>query len=510
MPSAHGPAVRSYGSRSGDRTTTYDSRFQYEYGDESSDDEYSDEDIENPHHTSTRKAKQLRGHGHSVMGRASHRDRSGLSRSPDGSHTRTDRRLSSPLRGTSVVVDSPLSPRKSFASIARSAAQVNRTKERLASVGGVGVPKHAFLRVNIMDVPHYADDVKEATVKLYIDVSWRARDMARHLHLKPKPAQGNYKWSNTDDNPDNQVPKEFYDHCPIEFPGVGQKHHVSNFVENHVASDVETWEDWFEMDANSEKRFLTMDEPLDPQGELLHHSSRFCVFACAGSNLLVLAHPFLSGNVTCAALPPGGRGLGIGDDKGIRWLSYRGKGTIKLTLTDLNLRAYPFDTQTIHVTVWHKNDWKLVPSRCVEGIDTPERSYASTYDQKKLEASMEGFQCCDAVPTMGEPGYPHKKMSDVTRKAHDRVRPALTIGVRMRRKPEFFYFNYFGPLFLIGNLNLVALVIPPEDLSTRSQIILTLILTIVAFKMTISQMLPRLPYPTILDKCVGTLSPHLC
>lgn len=268
MRSAHGRAVRSYGSRSGDRTTTYDSRFQYEYGDESSGDEYSDEDIENPHHTSTRKAKQLLGHGHSVAGRASDRDRSRRSRSPEGSHTRTNRRPSSTLRGSSVVVDSPLSPRNSFASIARTAAQVNRTKEHLAS--GVGVPKRAFLRVNIMDVPHYADDAKEAIVKLYIDVSWRARDMARHLESKPKPAQGNYKWSNTDDNPDNQVPKEFYDHCPIEFPGVGKKHHVSNFVENHVAaSDVESWEDWFEMDASSEKRFLTMDEPLDPEGELL-------------------------------------------------------------------------------------------------------------------------------------------------------------------------------------------------------------------------------------------------
>lgn len=234
------------------------------------------------------------------------------------------------------------------------------------------------------------------------------------------------------------------------------------------------------------------------------------IVAYAGSNLLVFGHPFLSGNVNCTVLPTGGRGLGIGDDKGIRWLSYRGKGTIKLMLTDLNLRAYPFDTQNIHVTVWHKSDWKLLPSRCCQGIDKPEQSYASTYDQKMLEASMEGFHCCDPIPKRGEPGYPHRQMPDVTREAHDRVRPALTIGVRMSRKPEFFYFNYFGPLFLIGNLNFVALVIPPEDLATRSQIILTLILTIVAFKMTISQMLPRLPYPTILDKYVGTSYPHLC
>jgi hypothetical protein len=270
MPSGRGPAVRSFGSRSGDRTTTYDGSFRYEYGEESSGDEDSEEDIENPHHTSTRKARQLRGHGHSIAGRASDRDRSRRSRSPEGSRTRTQGRPSSPLRVSPIVVDSPLSPRKSLASTVRTAAAANRTKERLASVGGVGVPKRAFLRVNIMDVPHYADDAKEVTVKLYIDVSWRARDMVRHLNSKPKPAEGNYKWSNTDDNPDNQVPKEFYEHCPIEFPGVGKKHSVSDFVENHVvASDVETWEDWFEMDANSEKRFLTMGEPLDPEGELV-------------------------------------------------------------------------------------------------------------------------------------------------------------------------------------------------------------------------------------------------
>lgn len=199
-------------------------------------------------------------------------------------------------------------------------------------------------------------------------------------------------------------------------------------------------------------------------------------------------------------------GLGIGDDKGIQWLSYRGKGTVKLTLTDLNLRAYPFDTQTIHVTVWHKSDWKLLPSRCCQGSDKPDQSYASTFDQKMLEASMESFQCCDTDPKQGERGYPHKWMPHVTRQGRGRVRPALKIGVRMSRKPEFFHFNYFGPLFLIGNLNGVALVIPPDDLPTRSQIILTLILTIVAFKMTISQMLPRLAYPTILDKCA---KPHI-
>lgn len=186
----------------------------------------------------------------------------------------------------------------------------------------------------------------------------------------------------------------------------------------------------------------------------------------------------------------------------MRWLSYRGKGTIKLTLTELDLRAYPFDTQIIPVTVWHNNDWELLPSKCRASKDEPGRSYASTFDQQKLESNMEGFECCDDTPAEGAPDYPHRSMCVDIRKPNfeDRVRPALTIGVRMRRRPKFFYFNYFGPLFLIGNLNGVALAIPPDDLATRAQIILTLILTLVAFKMTISQLIPRLSYLTILDK----------
>lgn len=82
-------------------------------------------------------------------------------------------------------------------------------------------------------------------------------------------------------------------------------------------------------------------------------------------------------------------------------------------------------------------------------------------------------------------------METTYRKADGRIRPALTIGVRVKRKPVYFYVNYFGPLFLIGNLNGVALLIPPSALNDRSQIILTLILTLVAFKIAIANELPQ-------------------
>ena len=153
MPSARGAAVRSFGSRSADRTSTYDGRFRYAYGDEMSrfDDEEqgSEEDIEDPRHRSAtrHKARQLRGHGHSIAGRASGTDASLRSRSPEGARTRGDQ--SSPPPGSPMVVDSSLSPRTSFASTVRTAVAANQAKERLASMAGVGVPKRASLSLSV-------------------------------------------------------------------------------------------------------------------------------------------------------------------------------------------------------------------------------------------------------------------------------------------------------------------------------------------------------------------------
>ena len=74
----------------------------------------------------------------------------------------------------------------------------------------------------------------------------------------------------------------------------------------------------------------------------------------------------------------------------VRWLSYQGIGTVTLK-QPTNLRAYPFDTQSIPVTVWHKPDWVLYPNRC-ENADGS--SYASTFDRMTVQKdSLEGWEC---------------------------------------------------------------------------------------------------------------------
>ena len=55
------------------------------------------------------------------------------------------------------------------------------------------------------------------------------------------------------------------------------------------------------------------------------------------------------------------------------------------------------------------------------------------------------------------------------------MRPALFVGILLKRQPVYYHWNYFLPLGMIGTLGGVALVVPAQDLSTRAQLILTLV-----------------------------------
>eukprot|EP01046_Picozoa_sp_COSAG06_P059104 COSAG06_NODE_12109_length_1422_cov_4.266818_2_plen_162_part_01 len=129
----------------------------------------------------------------------------------------------------------------------------------------------------------------------------------------------------------------------------------SYLLDNYIPSaDTETWNSWFQVDDGSEARFETMGEPLDPNGELQAAASPLC---SAHSASQPASQPLptccadgssRSTEVLCCvwSLPSAGVGGGI------RWLSYRGIGNVSLRV-ETNMRAYPFDTQTIPVTVWH-------------------------------------------------------------------------------------------------------------------------------------------------------------
>lgn len=247
----------------------------------------------------------------------------------------------SPERSDHATPRAEVVRQQSWGSTVHTAVATNAARRKLGDSAGVGVPKEAFLRVNIMDVVDYQQRDKLVTLKLYIDVTWRQRGVAELLGKIPAEKREDYKWSNSDATTDNNLPEKTWKQAPLGFQA---KHNVSDFIDN-IKPGNEQWNDWYEVDKSSEQRFETMGEVLDPND--------------------------------------------VGPDAGIRWLSYRGVGTITLK-QPTNLRAYPFDTQTIQVTVWHKDDWRLQPNRCKnENLS----SYASTFDRAKMHDNLEWGEC---------------------------------------------------------------------------------------------------------------------
>lgn len=81
---------------------------------------------------------------------------------------------------------------------------------------------------------------------------------------------------------------------------------------------------------------------------------------------------------------------------------------------------------------------------------------------------------------------------------------SLEIRFRLQRIPRFYIFQIIIPLFLIVSLGFLASTLHLSELADRLSIILTLLLTTVAFKYMVAEYIPRVPYITVLDKYVTT------
>eukprot|EP01046_Picozoa_sp_COSAG06_P024226 COSAG06_NODE_1963_length_7972_cov_10.409628_4_plen_469_part_00 len=166
---------------------------------------------------------------------------------------------------------SPPTPVQKMASVVHRSRAVNKAANSMKDSAGIdeGVPKVAFMRVNIMDVLEYDDKEKRALVKLYLEVAWRRKDAERH-HLEKKPKEEEVKWTNADEKTTNDVPDEFWQQaCPFSF---SKTHPVSDLLDNYIPSvDTETWNSWFQLDHTAEEKFEKMEPksaPLDPNGKL--------------------------------------------------------------------------------------------------------------------------------------------------------------------------------------------------------------------------------------------------
>ena len=73
------------------------------------------------------------------------------------------------------------------------------------------------------------------------------------------------------------------------------------------------------------------------------------------------------------------------------------------------------------------------------------------------------------------------------------------IVIFLDRNPSYYFWNGFFPLFLIGCAALSCVAIPTDNFSSRSSLITTVLLTGVAFKLSMNSYVAVLKYQTFLD-----------
>ena len=74
------------------------------------------------------------------------------------------------------------------------------------------------------------------------------------------------------------------------------------------------------------------------------------------------------------------------------------------------------------------------------------------------------------------------------------------LALKLERKPSFFLMNVAVPNFLLSLFAVTVFFLDTSDVSSRLSVLITLMLTSVAYKFVIAGFLPRIPYNTLLDK----------
>jgi hypothetical protein len=145
----------------------------------------------------------------------------------------------------------------------------------------------------------------------------------------------------------------------------------------------------------------------------------------------------------------------------------------------MDLRRFPFDTQTFHVTLLSPDGPDeialvpdpLAPSGIAQSVSVPDWVVTGTAVQAGPVALSEHIP-----PTA-----------------------AFTLSVTADRKAFYYIYAMILPLIVIAGMSMVAFWIEPEDYVSRLGIASTSMLTIVTYRVAAAQILPRSAYFTNLD-----------
>lgn len=142
----------------------------------------------------------------------------------------------------------------------------------------------------------------------------------------------------------------------------------------------------------------------------------------------------------------------------------------------LRLQSFPCDRQVLNVVLFSSN------SAFVD-YDTSNGFFFDINEDKPIEVTYD---------------FPNWKIDDVSSFITDK--DDLLVSCFVTRNPEFYLYNVVGTSFLIVLCSFTVTAFDVDDFASRMATLITLLLTIIAFKFVINSWVPQLPYLTLLDK----------
>jgi hypothetical protein len=160
-------------------------------------------------------------------------------------------------------------------------------------------------------------------------------------------------------------------------------------------------------------------------------------------------------------------------------LQYTEKISVRVS-SNMQLRAFPFDSQDLEVAI---RPFTFEANRIV-----------LTIDQRSTGLSKKSYT---PLPLWQTGTVTYRAVGE--QKELDEGVSHIEFRVHVGRKSEYYIYRIFLPLALMVAVSWGILWVPPSDLNSQLLISVTTLLTLVAFSVALSNILPPVPYLTFYD-----------
>jgi hypothetical protein len=152
--------------------------------------------------------------------------------------------------------------------------------------------------------------------------------------------------------------------------------------------------------------------------------------------------------------------------------------------TDVDLRVYPFDTQTLHIDVEDER----------AGVDQ------LVFEPNKARTSLDSTFRMASYSVAGIGAYAYKHHYPDRFDRDDLYVSRFSFTVEIERFAQSAAFSVFVPAFIIVIISLMGMWVPPGELEVRSNAGAPMLAAAVLFHYSLIQSLPATPYLTHADK----------